>query len=141
MITASKNLLAENIASHSTFIKRYVSTPKNLFPDVSYVFLAVKHLRTGAKQESYTPLLECETLIQFEERSAPADICATALQCQQQKRAAFQHRNLLLLKVEHFISQIYKLASQRKYVKAVQCLFSEYFPVSAFINLRLSSIS
>jgi len=86
-------------------------------------------LRTGAKQELYTSHLEGKLIIQFQEErckssnAAPADICVTALHRQQQKQEAFQHRNLLLLKFIHFSSKIHKLASQGKYLKAVQCLF------------------
>lgn len=147
MITSSESLQAKISPSNSTLIKRYVSTSKSPSPGVRYVFLAVKHLRTGAKQEPYMPLSECETLIQFQKErcksnDAPADICAVALHCQQQKWDAFQHIHLLLLKVKHFISKIHKLASLGKYFKSVQfSLFWECFPVSTFINLFLSSIS
>lgn len=90
VITSSKSLQAKISPSNSTLIKRYVSTSKSPSPGVRYVFLAVKHLRTGAKQEPYMPLSECETLIQFQKErcksnDAPADICAVALHCQQQK--------------------------------------------------------
>lgn len=110
VITSSKSLQAKISSSNSIFMKRYVNTSSTSSPGVSYIFLAVKHLRMGAKQEPYMPLSECETLNSVPKRgsksnyAAPANICVAALHCQQQNWDALQHIHLLFLNVKHFIS-------------------------------------
>lgn len=75
VITSSKSLQAKISSSNSIFMKRYVNTPSSPSPGVSYIFLAVKHLRMGAKQEPYMSLSECETLNSVPKRWMQEQLC------------------------------------------------------------------
>lgn len=102
MITSSKSLQAKISSSNSTFIKRYVNTSIGPFPGVSHIFLAVKHLRTEAKQEPYMPLSECETLSQIKKRDARATMLPQQTSVQQLCTANSQSEMLFNTYIYYF---------------------------------------